>query len=137
MCINIAYEKSAFMKKRQIIIFLIVLVISWLCLLYLPWWWTIVVGFTTVLCLQNDRKASAFLLCGLAGALAWLGLSLLTDYQNNFLLSSKMAVLFHLPSSKLLWLIEAILGFISAGLGGWAAKCIKFTFSPGQDPATR
>ncbi|HET8573922.1 MAG TPA: hypothetical protein VFL76_08630 [Edaphocola sp.] len=125
------------MKKRQLIIFIITLLGSWLCLLYLPWWGTIAVSFATVLCLQNDRDASAFLLCGLAGALAWTGLCVLTDYQNQFLLSSKMAVLFHLPSSKLLWPAEAIIGFISAGLGGWAARCLKSAFRPKQDPITR
>lgn len=122
------------MKRRQLILFIIVLLGTWLCLLYLSWWWTIVVSFSVVLCLQNDRKSSVFWLYGMAGALAWLGLSVWADFRNNFLLSSKMAALFHLPSSKLLWLIEAILGFISAGLGGWMAKCLKSAFS--QDKKT-
>jgi len=122
------------MKRREFILFIIVLLGTGLCLLYLPWWWTIVVSFVAVLCLQNNQKYSAFLLCGLAGALAWFGLSAWADFQNNFLLSSKMAELFHLPSSKLLWLIEAVLGFVSAGLGGWTAKCIKFTFRQEKKP---
>lgn len=122
------------MKKRQAILFIFVLPGSWLCLLYLPWWWTMVLSFLAVLLLQNKPNASVFWPCGLAGALAWLGLSTLTDYRNDFLLSAKMAVLFHLPSSKLLWFLEAVLGFVSAGLGGWLAKCIKFTFSARQRP---
>lgn len=111
--------------NRQWIIFLTVLVLSLPALYWLPWWTSAIVGFLAVILYQKDLSGSAFWIPGIAGALAWIALTAWQDLANEQILSEKMAQLFHLPSPYLLWLLEGLIGFITTGLGGWAANNFK------------
>lgn len=113
------------MKQRRGIVFFLILVGTWAAVAYLPWWTAIIVSFLGVFIFQTGSIRYSFLLYGLAGIIVWLGMSLYADFRNDQVLSVKMVALFHLPNPAFLWIIEAIIGFISAGLGAWLANRLK------------
>ncbi|MCD6013257.1 MAG: hypothetical protein K0Q79_3119 [Flavipsychrobacter sp.] len=84
---------------------------------FLPWWSMAVVCFIVALFI-NERKVFAFWsgFCGVA--VCWLAVALWHDIPNEHILSSRMAILFHLPGS---WLFMAASVLIGAVVGGLAA----------------
>lgn len=107
--------------SRQWIIFILTLIISLPALIWLPWWTSAIIGFLVILIFQNEESGSSFWTAGIAGALAWIVLAAWQDIANGQILSSKIALLFHLPSPYLLWLTEGIAGLLTTGLAGWLA----------------
>lgn len=112
------------MKKKGLL-FLLIFGLSLPAVNWCPWWISAVVGMAGILFLQRGHSKSSFLLAGLAGGLAWLTMTIWKDEANNQILSTKMAMLFHLPSPYLFWLLEGLIGFVTTGLGAWVSNSFK------------
>jgi len=94
--------------------------LSWLALFLLPWWVPMPIAFLLVLAMPM-KKWRSFLSPALGCSIGFMLLTTFRDLNNHHLLSEKIAQVFHLPSFMFLILISGIIGFITAGLGGWTA----------------
>jgi cell division protein FtsX len=102
----------------------IIIALSAIAQLFLPWWSIAVVAFL-VGYFATDSGWQAFGAGFLALVMLWGGYSLFIDQANEHILSSKMAQLFKLPSSYLLIIITSIIGGIVAGLSALSGRLIK------------
>lgn len=97
---------------------LLVIVLSFLAGLFLPWWSIAIVSFLVALFIPQ-RLGYAFL-SGLTGVfIFWAAQEFWIDIKNKSILSSKIAELFHLGSSSVLLILVS--AFIGALVGGFAA----------------
>lgn len=110
------------MKGRYVFVILLILIFAGLW--FLPWWGAWCVGFLVVLILPLSRLQS-FVYGFFAGFISWLTVIAYTDFFNDHILSKKLAILFQLPSFVLLILVNAIIGGLLAGSGAWLASCIR------------
>lgn len=101
---------------------------SYFALMIMPWWIPMLIGFCLILALPMRRNWQSFLATGLGAALCYTAISLFTDQANEHILSRKMAVLFHLPSYPLMIAVTALIGFLTAGFGGWTASALRRLF---------
>lgn len=92
---------------------------------FMPWWIPMLIGFCLILVLPMRKNWQSFLATGSGAALCYTWIALFTDQANEHILSRKMAVLFHLPSYVLMIVITVMVGFFTAGLGGWTASALR------------
>ncbi len=109
---------------RFLFALLLTAVASGFALTAMPWWTSMPVAFIIILMLPM-RGGRAFLATGLGAAIAFFILSYMADTANEHILSSRMAMLFGLPSYAFMLLLTALTGFITAGLGGWTAALLR------------
>lgn len=95
-----------------------------LAVMSMPWWVVMPVAFVIILILPM-RGGRAFLSTGLGAAIAFFILSYMADTANEHILSSRMAMLFGLPSYAFMLLLTTLTGFTTAGLGGWTAALLR------------
>jgi predicted membrane protein len=109
---------------RFITVLILTAIASYAAIYVAPWWIPMIIAFIIILLLPL-KSGKAFLAPALGTAVAYLIMSLQTDIANSHLLSTKMAMLFfHMASPALMLLATALVGFITAGLGGWAAASL-------------
>ena len=101
---------------------------SYFALMIMPWWIPMLIGFLLILALPMRKNWQSFLATGLGAAICYTLATLWADQANDHILSRKMAVLFHLPSYPLMIAVTALIGFITAGLGGWTASALRRIF---------
>jgi len=100
-----------------------ILLISYLLGFLLPWWAPAVAAFLVALILP--QKAGISFLSGFVGVgLYWLLHALISDLQNEHILSLRMAALFGLPGTVSFLVVTTFLGAIIGGLSAWAASLI-------------
>src|SRR5580658_3393397 len=91
---------------------------------FLPWWMIAVVSFIVSL-LITLKPGKAFL-AGLVGiGIFWLVASLLHDVPNEHILSTRMAVVFHLPNYCLFILVTVFIGGLIGGLSALAGAFFR------------
>jgi len=106
----------------------VIALLSFLLTLFLPWYTPFIVCFLTGLVLSN--KPGNNFISGLLGVgLFWLGYALLLDFRNNYVLSTKVAVLFSDSlktdiTSGVLLMVTTFLGAILGGLCTMAGAMI-------------
>jgi len=103
------------------LLFLLILVLSFLLQLLLPWWIIAPVAF--ICCFLKARKTGqAFLISFLAIFILWLIACVILSSQNDHILSTRVAQMLGLGSSTYSWLlvatISSLLGGIVAGIAG-------------------
>lgn len=113
---------------RFLFILLLTAIASYFALMIMPWWIPMLIGFCITLILPMKRKGQSFLATGLGAALCYILIAIWADQANAHILSRKMAVLFHLPSYLLMIAITALVGFLTAGFGGWTAAALRRLF---------
>jgi hypothetical protein len=90
---------------------------------FLPWWALMIaamaIGITAPVTL--NRGMHVFL----AGALAWAALAYILDGRSYGTISSRMAGVFGLPSSGLMFVLMAAIGGVTAALGFQTGLFIK------------
>jgi hypothetical protein len=91
----------------------------------IPSWWVIAVVAFLVSLFVEQKAGRAFLAGFLGIALFWLVAALIHDSANDHILSTKMAVLFHLPNYVLFIGVTALVGGLVGGLSGWAGALIR------------
>lgn len=108
--------------------FFSILLLSFLCTLFLPWYFPFIICFAIGLILSN-LKGNNFIAGSLGVGLFWLIYILYLDFGNQHLLSQKIAHLFSDSlgtsiSSTLLIIITTILGALLGGLSCMAGAMI-------------
>ncbi|TNE70682.1 hypothetical protein EP331_11610 [bacterium] len=92
---------------------------------FLPWWvqllLSVLFGFLLKYPFDNHKFLLGFKLTGLV----WLGLSLVLSWQNDFLLSSRIAEVFMLPHQSLLFVIHFFIGGLLGGAGFMLSSVVK------------
>jgi len=102
--------------KKQLLNFIITIVLAAVLSELLPWWSVMVAGFLTGLFIPLKR-AAVFLVPFVAVAMFWIAYAYSTSVINDFILAKKIAVLFPLDGSvNLLLLITGIVGGLAAGI---------------------
>jgi hypothetical protein len=95
-------------------VFLVILIISFLLHLILPWWICVVISFATCGLIAKTGKIalwSPFFATGLL----WLGMAIFKSFPNDNMLAGKVATMFGVSSWWLILIITGLLGgFVSA-----------------------
>lgn len=112
---------------RFLIVLFLCAITSYFAVMIMPWWISMLLSFIILLFLPM-KGGKAFLAAGLGTALAYAVMGMQIDIANEHILSSKMAVLFHLPSYALMIFITALIGAVTAGLGAWMASAFHLSF---------
>ena len=108
-------------------LFLIILVVSFLLQLFLPWWIIAPVAFGCAA--WRGRSNWRAFGAGFAGiAVGWLLLSAFIHVRTEGILTEKVAVLFSLPHSVWLLLITALVGGLVGGVAAWAGYSCRQLF---------
>ena len=112
---------------RFISVVLLMAIASYIAVMLMPWWSPMIIAFLLILLLPM-KSGKAFLATATGAAIAFVVMSTLADLANQHILSSKMAVLFHMPSFVLMIIVTALIGFVTAGLGGWTGAALYQLF---------
>ncbi len=105
-----------------------ILVLSFLCTLFLPWYFPFIICFAIGLILSN-LSGNNFIAGSIGVGLFWLIYILYLDFGNQHVLSQKIAQLFSenlgtAISSTLLVIVSTILGALLGGLSSMAGAMI-------------
>jgi len=104
------------MMRKNILNFIITIVLGAVLSELLPWWSVMVAGFLSGLFVPL-KKLAIFLIPFLAITLFWVVYAYSLGSSNDFILAKKIAVLFPLEGNvNLLLLITGIVGGIAAGV---------------------
>lgn len=91
---------------------------------FFPWWMVVVCAFVIALCLPQTPGRSFG--SGFTGVgLLWLIWGLVASANNDFILTGRMAQLFHLPGGYLYLLVSALAGGLVAGMAAWSAGLLS------------
>lgn len=108
--------------KRQIINFIITILIAILLSQFLPWWSVMVAAFITSVFLSL-KKSAVFFVPFAAITLLWLVHAYYLSSGNDFTLAKKIAVLLPLQGNPyLLMILTGIIGGLAAGFAGIFGK---------------
>lgn len=96
--------------------------------LFLPWWIIVVTAFGVELSLGGKTQLSFF--SGFYGIfIYWLIYAGIIDFQTDFILSKKIAILFKLPDIPLLMvLVTAMIGGTVGGMGSLTGNLFRKIF---------
>ncbi|MEO6167206.1 MAG: hypothetical protein ABIO46_13650 [Chitinophagales bacterium] len=106
------------------ILFLLIALLSALLQLWLPWWSMMTAAILLSFFLgKNFRHAffAGFFACGMV----WLIYALAISFTAGNLMTDRIAVLFSLPASALLWLVSFLVAAIGGGIGAWLGYSLK------------
>lgn len=108
--------------KKNLINFIVTLIIAIILSQFSPWWHVMVAGFVSALFFRLDRFA-VFLIPFLAILLFWIAYAFWISNANDFILAEKIAVLLPLGgSSMMLLLIIGLIGGLAAGISALLGK---------------
>jgi hypothetical protein len=99
-------------------VFLIILIASFLLQMVLPWWVTIIISFAACGLVGKTGKIS-FWSPFLAILVLWTGVALFKSLPNNNILAMRVAEMLHVKFWWLVLSISALLGALAAGLSGY------------------
>lgn len=113
------------------ILFLLILILTFLAGLFFPWWALIPIVFF-LCCWRSKSLKSAFIISFLAVFILWAVLSFYYSVANNHVLVKRVAELFGLGNSSISWLwmilLSSLPGAITAGFAGISGYLTKQTF---------
>ncbi len=96
----------------------LIIVLSALAQLVLPWWTIAIVAFVVEI-FYEELPLASFLTGFNAVFLLWFGYALYIDRETHALLSSKVVLLFPIPETH--WLLLIITGLVGGLAGGMGA----------------
>ena len=105
-------------------LFLIILILSFLSSYFLPWWIIALIEFSTAF-FMNKKPGISFLSGFAAVFLAWTILALLKSVPNDNMLAERVAKLFQLPNWILLLLVTAFIGGLVGGMSALSGALFK------------
>ncbi len=109
---------------KFILVFIVSILLVFFVGPFLPYWGLMIavalIGFAV-----GGNSGAAFFAGGLAFGIAWLAVSLTVSIKTGSGLPEKMAILFGVPNSSLLWIITAILGFTIGGLSSLTGNLLR------------
>ncbi len=109
------------------LLFVLILVISLLLQLMLPWWIIALVAFGLAAWKgSSDRQAW---LAGFAAIfVGWAVAAWIPHIRNEGILTAKIAELFYLPTAQLVIWITALVGGMIGGIAAWSGYCWRRVF---------
>jgi hypothetical protein len=110
-------------------LFLIILILSFIASYFSPWWIVVLIAFLTALFLGKTSNESFW--SGFGGVfIAWAILALIKSIPNNNMLASRVIQLFPLPHSWVLLLfITALIGGLVGGMSALSGILVKKAFT--------
>ena len=99
-------------------VFIVVLIASFLLQLVLPWWIIVIISFATCGLIGKTAKLSLWSPF-FAIVLLWIGMALFKSIPNQHLLVSKVAQMFGVQTWWLILALTAILGGFTAAISGY------------------
>lgn len=99
-------------------VFLVILIASFLLQLVLPWWVIIVISFATCGLIGKTAKVAIWHPF-FAIAVLWTGMALFKSIPNHQLLVSRVAEMFGLHAWWTIFVLSAVIGGFAAGVSGF------------------
>ncbi|MBB2144144.1 hypothetical protein GM921_01490 [Pedobacter sp. LMG 31464] len=99
-------------------VFLVIIIASFLLQLVLPWWVIIIISFATCGLIGKTGKIS-FWQPFLAIFVLWLGMALFKSLPNHNILATRVAEMLSVKLWPLVLLITILLGGLVAGISGY------------------
>lgn len=99
-------------------VFIVVLIISFVLQIFLPWWVIVVISFATCGMIGKTAKIS-FWQPFLAIMCLWIAIALYKSLPNHNLLANRVAEMFGLKVWPAILAVTAILAGLSAAISGW------------------
>jgi Kef-type K+ transport system membrane component KefB len=99
-------------------VFIVIVILSFLLQLVLPWWIIVIISFATCGLIGKTGKISLWAPF-FAILLLWTGMALFKSLPNNNLLASRIAIMFGVQSWILILTLSAVLGAFTAGVSGY------------------
>lgn len=115
---------------RNLIVLVAIAAIAYPAGFWFPWW-VIAPVAATVCFLAGSRVLRAFGIAFLAGLLLWGGESLYLDQANQGILSSQIGALFQGLPGHMMPALSALIGGLTAGLGGLSGAACRNWLQPG------
>jgi hypothetical protein len=106
--------------------FILIVVLSYLGGLFLTWWAVAIAAFLVAVVIPLPPLRS-FLNGFIAVFLLWLALAFFMDVRNDHILANKMSeTILKVRNPFLIGLVSAIIGGITAGLGGLSGSFLRY-----------
>lgn len=99
-------------------VFLIIIIASFLLQMVLPWWVVIIISFATCGIVGKTGKIS-FWQPFLAILLLWVGMALFKSIPNNHILATRVAEMLSVNQWPIVLAVTGILGGLVAGISGF------------------
>lgn len=99
-------------------VFIVIVILSFLLQMVLPWWVIVVISFATCGLIGKTGKISLWAPF-FAILLLWTGMALFKSLPNNNLLAGRIAEMFGVQSWLLILLLSSVLGAFTAGVSGY------------------
>jgi len=106
--------------------FILIVVLSYLGGLFLTWWTVAIAAFLVAVLIPLPPLRS-FLNGFIAVFLLWLALAFFMDVRNDHILANRMSeMILKVRNPFLIGLVSAIIGGITAGLGGLSGSFLRY-----------
>ena len=99
-------------------VFIIIIILSFLLQLVLPWWIIAIISFITCGLIGKTGKIALWAPF-FAILLLWTGMALFKSMPNNNILAIRVAVMFGVQSWWLILVLSALLGAFTAAVSGY------------------
>lgn len=99
-------------------VFIIIIILSFLLQLVLPWWIIVIISFVTCGLIGKTGKIALWAPF-FAILLLWTGMALFKSMPNNNVLAMRVAVMFGVQSWWLILVLSALLGAFTAAISGY------------------
>lgn len=99
-------------------VFIVILILSFLLQLVLPWWIIVVISFATCGLIGKTGKIALWAPF-FAILLLWTSMALYKSMPNNHILASRIAEMFGVQSWLLILLLSNLLGAFAAAISGY------------------
>ncbi|TCD00827.1 hypothetical protein [Pedobacter psychroterrae] len=99
-------------------VFIVIIIASFLLQMVMPWWIIVVISFATCGLIGKTGKISLWSPFFAILAL-WTGMALFKSIPNNHLLALRVAEMFGIRSWMLILILSAVLGAFCAGISGF------------------
>jgi hypothetical protein len=105
-------------------LFLIILILSFVCSYFLPWWFVAVIAFAAALAI-GKKPGRSFLAGFLAVFIAWAIMALLKSVPNDNILATRVAHLVQLPNWVTLLIAASFIGGLVGGLAALSGALLR------------
>ncbi len=99
-------------------VFIVIIILSFLLQLVLPWWVIVIVSFATCGLIGKTGKIALWAPF-FAILLLWTGMALFKSLPNNNMLAMRVADMFGMQSWYLVLVLSALLGAFTAAVSGY------------------
>ena len=108
-------------------LFLVILILTFICSYFLPWWFAAIIAFGASLAMSK-KPGSAFLAGFLGVFAAWAILALLKSVPNDNILAARVAHLMQLPNWVALLIAASFIGGLVGGMAALSGALLRKAF---------